>query len=215
MKSLAFAYLRVSGKGQIDGDGFPRQEKTIRTFAKGKFEIAEIFREEGVSGTLAERPALAEMLVNLESNGHGIKTVIIERTDRLARDLMIQETILNDFRKIGVSVISATEGDLIDDDPTRKLVRQVMGAIAEYDKTMTVLKLRAARERIRKRGKKCEGRKGYSDKNQAIVNHIKEFRYQRRTSDWIASWLNDNGFKPLHGSRFNSQIVRNIIHRSS
>ena len=155
------------------------------------------------------------MLVNLESNGHGIKTVIIERTDRLARDLMIQETILNDFRKIGVSVISATEGDLIDDDPTRKLVRQVMGAIAEYDKTMTVLKLRAARERIRKRGKKCEGRKGYSDKNQAIVNHIKEFRYQRRTSDWIASWLNDNGFKPLHGSRFNSQIVRNIIHRSS
>ena len=214
MKSLAFAYLRVSGKGQIDGDGFPRQEKTIRAFSRGKYEIAEIFREEGVSGTLAERPALAEMLVNLESNGHGIKTVIIERTDRLARDLMIQETILNDFRRIGVSVISATEGDLIDDDPTRKLVRQVMGAIAEYDKTMTVLKLRAARERIRKRGKKCEGRKGYSDRNQDIVNHIKQFRYQRRTSDWIASWLNDNGFKPLHGSRFNSQIVRNILHRS-
>ena len=103
MKSLAFAYLRVSGKGQIDGDGFPRQEKTIRTFSRGKYEIAEIFREEGVSGTLAERPALAEMLVSLESNGHGIKTVIIERTDRLARDLMIQETILNDFRRIGVS----------------------------------------------------------------------------------------------------------------
>ena len=215
MKSLAFAYLRVSGKGQIDGDGFPRQEKTIRAFSRGKYEIAEIFREEGVSGTLAERPALAEMLVNLESNGHGIKTVIIERTDRLARDLMIQETILNDFRRIGVSVISATEGDLIDDDPTRKLVRQVMGAIAEYDKTMTVLKLRAARERIRKRGKKCEGRKGYSDRNQDIVNHIKQFRYQRRTSDWIATWLNDNGFKPLHGIRFNGQIVRNILHRSS
>lgn len=214
MKSLAFAYLRVSGKGQIDGDGFPRQEKTIRAFSRGKYEIAEIFREEGVSGTLAERPALAEMLVSLESNGHGIKTVIIERTDRLARDLMIQETILNDFRKIGVSVISATEGDLIDDDPTRKLVRQVMGAIAEYDKTMTVLKLRAARERIRKRGKKCEGRKGYSDRNKDIVNHIKQFRYQRRTSDWIAAWLNDNGFKPLHGTRFNSQIVRNILHRS-
>lgn len=214
MKSKAFAYLRVSSVGQIDGDGFTRQEQTIRNYAKGKFDIVKIFREEGVSGTIADRPALADMLISLEHNGHDVNTVIIERIDRLARDIMVQETILNNFRTIGISVISATDGDLIDNDPTRKLIRQVMGAIAEYDKDITVLKLRAARERIRRRGKKCEGRKGYSDRNKDIVNHINEFRLKRRNSGWIAEWLNDNGFKPLHGSKFNSQIVRNIMHRS-
>ena len=47
-------------------------------------------------------------------------------------------------------------------------MRQVLGAVAEFDKAMTVAKLRGARERMRKTGRaktldgkrgKCEGRK--------------------------------------------------------
>jgi DNA invertase Pin-like site-specific DNA recombinase len=40
-----------------------------------------------------------------------------------------------------------------DDGPTAKLVRQVLGAVAEFDKPMTVAKLRGARERKRKTGR--------------------------------------------------------------
>ena len=47
----------------------------------------------------------------------------------------------------------------IDDTPTAKLVRQVLGAISEFDKAMTVAKLRGARERKRREAGKCEGRK--------------------------------------------------------
>jgi DNA invertase Pin-like site-specific DNA recombinase len=145
----AFGYLRVSGKGQIDGDGFIRQEKTIEKYAKDNgIEVYHIYRDEGVSGTLMNRPALIEMLVDLEENGNGVKTVIVEKMDRLARDLLIQETIISDFREKGISLISAVEGsDLLDVDPTRQLVRQVLGAISEYEKTMLVQKLRVARQR--------------------------------------------------------------------
>ncbi len=212
MKSKAFAYMRVSSAGQIDGDGFFRQEQTIRNYSKGKFEIAQIFREEGVSGTITDRPALADMIISLEQNGHGVNTVIIERIDRLARDIMVQETILNNFRTIGISVISATDGDLIDNDPTRKLIRQVMGAIAEYDKDMTVLKLRAARERIRRRGKKCEGRKSYRDVMPDVIGRINLLSSQRVSSGKIAEILNETGYKPTSGICFTSQIVRNIRH---
>ena len=48
----AHAYLRVSGKGQVDGDGFPRQLKAIREYAAAHdIKIVNVYREEGVSGT--------------------------------------------------------------------------------------------------------------------------------------------------------------------
>ena len=148
----AYGYIRVSGKGQTDGDGFDRQIKAINHYAKANgLEVVHIFREKGVSGTLQDRPALTGMMLDLKENGHDIHTVIIERIDRLARDLMVQENLLYDMGKHGVSVLSATDGDLLEDDPTRKLVRQVLVAIAEYDKTMLVLKLKASRDRIKAR----------------------------------------------------------------
>ena len=107
----AFGYLRVSGKGQIKGDGLVRQEKVIREYAASKgIEIAKLYKDKGVSGTLENRPALAEVMVDLEANGHEIKTVIVEKLDRIARNLMIQESILQDFREGGVNLISALEG---------------------------------------------------------------------------------------------------------
>lgn len=74
---------------------FDRQIKAINDYAKANgFEIVHIYQEEGVSGTLQDRPALTDMVLDLEENSQGIKTVIIEKIDRLARDLMIQENIL-------------------------------------------------------------------------------------------------------------------------
>ena len=50
----AHAYLRVRGKGQVGGDGFPRQLKAIRQYAESRdLKIVRVFREEGVSGKLS------------------------------------------------------------------------------------------------------------------------------------------------------------------
>jgi hypothetical protein len=47
----AFAYLRVSGKGQINGDGFPRQAAAITKHAKAHgLTVSRVFREEGICG---------------------------------------------------------------------------------------------------------------------------------------------------------------------
>ena len=66
----AFAYLRVSGKGQVEGDGFTRQLEAIKKYAKANdIKIIRVFREEGVSGTkdLENRPALSELMTALHS----------------------------------------------------------------------------------------------------------------------------------------------------
>ena len=222
MKKKAFGYLRVSGKGQLKGDGFPRQEKAIRKYAKAnKIEIVKIFKDGGVTGTTGDRPALADLFVDLEENGHGVQTVIIERVDRLARDLMIQEIVIKDFQKHGFKLISAIEGpDLMDGDPTRDLVRQVLGAISEYEKKMLVLKLKSARDRKKRMTGKCEGRKSYFERDPKLLAEVKRLRRKKKgrtrrmSFAKIATVLNGQDFKNAVGQPLSGPALSGMYHRN-
>lgn len=210
----AFAYLRVSGKGQIDGDGFTRQLEAIRQYAKDhEVKIMKVFREEGVSGTkdLDDRPALSDLMVALHSNG--VRTVLVERLDRLARDLMVQESIIGEFHKHDFTLISVTEPDLLQDDPTRKLMRQFMGAIAEWEKSMIVRKLRAARNRVKAKTGRCEGAKpyGYFEGEQAVIERMQRLRTSGMGFDKIAAQLNADGIAPRRGQRWHGLQVNRVL----
>lgn len=155
------AYLRVSGKGQVSENGLRRQSDAIAAYARAHWlQVAATYKDAGVSGAteLSDRAGLAALIDHVESNG--VRTVLVERAEQLARDLMVGEIMLGQFRDLGVRVVAAEAGtDLTaaDDDPTCKLIRQVLGAIAEFDKSVTVAKPRAARERQRRRNGRCEG----------------------------------------------------------
>lgn len=202
--------------GQVDGDGFARQTEAIERYAASSgMVILETFREEGVSGAkdLENRPALQDLLLAIDSGE--VRTVLIERLDRLARDLMVQETILGDLRKRGITVISVTEPDLCSDDPSRKLMRQIFGAIAEYDKAMIVLKLRGARQRMKARTGRCEGAKafGTSDTHRPTIERILSLRNAGMAVDTIAETLNAEGLKSKTGGRWYGSSVRNVLMR--
>ncbi len=210
----AFAYLRVSGKGQVEGDGFTRQLGEIREYARAHgIRLVKVFREEGVSGTkdLENRPAFVELMEALHSNG--VKLVLIEKLDRLARDLMVQETIIGDLRKHGFQLVSVLEPDLLQDDPTRKLMRQLMGAIAEYEKSMIVLKLRGARARTKAKTGRCEGRKpyGFYPGESAVIARMRELRTAGLGFDRIAEQLNADGLKPRKGERWWGRSINNVL----
>ena len=221
MKTKVFAYLRVSSPAQAkdDKDGFTRQESAVRDYATThNMETSAVFYED-ISGTEYDRPVLAELMVTLEKNHHGVKTVIIEKLDRLARDLMVQEAIIRDFQSKGFDLISTMEGvDLCNNDPTRKLIRQMFGAIAEYEKKMLVAKLRASRERMKQRTGKCEGRKGYneSEEGQRTVQYIKllhkkQKHYRRLTLQQIADKLNTEGVTTLDGKKWSLYRVQAVL----
>jgi DNA invertase Pin-like site-specific DNA recombinase len=207
VKTKAFSYLRVSGKGQIEGDGFPRQREAIQRYARHKrIEIAAEYRDEGVSGTKDhfDRPGLTDLLVAIKSNG--VRLVLVERADRLARDLMVGEIILAEFRSLGVQVITADSGtDLTveDDDPTRTLMRQMLGAIAQWEKSIIVQKLRAARVRIRRDKGRCEGRKPYgvNQHEQEVIGKVRQMRRDGLSFTKIAKALNETGVSPRKATR--------------
>jgi DNA invertase Pin-like site-specific DNA recombinase len=210
----AFAYLRVSGKGQIDGDGFPRQLTAIKAYAaKHDIKIIRVFREEGVGGAkeLENRPALLELMTALHSNG--VKLVMVEKLDRLARDLMVQETIIGDLRKNGFDLVSVGEPDLLQNDPSRKLMRQIFGAISEYEKTMIVLKLRGARVRQKAKTGRCEGAKPYGELpgEVEVIERMKALRATGMVFDRIAAALNAEGIRPRRGARWHGLTVNKIL----
>lgn len=127
----SFGYLRVSGKGQEAGDGYTRQLQSINRYAAvNDIKVIRIFKERGVSGEkeLKDRPAFMEMLTALHANG--VRLILIERLDRLARSLYVQESIIAELKRHGFELISVEEPDLMKDDPGRVMFRQFQGAIA-------------------------------------------------------------------------------------
>jgi DNA invertase Pin-like site-specific DNA recombinase len=212
----AHAYLRVSGKGQVDGDGFPRQLKAVRDYATAHdMKIVNVYREEGVTGTKEsmDRPAFAEMMTALHSNG--VRTIVIEKLDRLARDLMVQEATIADLQKHGFTLVSVAEPDLMATDPTRILMRQLMGAVAQYDKCQVVLKLRGARIRAKAKAQdgRCEGRKpyGFYDGEDAVIERMKALRATGLGFDRIAAQMNVEGLKTRTGARWHGLVVNRIL----
>jgi len=104
---------------------------------------AREFCERPGASDLDNRPALAELLEERASNG--VRVILIERLERLERDVLVQEGILAETRKRGFELVSALEPDLFQDDDTRILLRQILGSIARYDKAMIAAKLRSVR----------------------------------------------------------------------
>ena len=214
----AFAYLRVSGKGQVDGDGFPRQLAAVNGYAKEHgIRIARVFREKGVTGAKEsmDRPAWAEMMTALHSNG--VRTIIIEKLDRLARDLMVQEATIADLARHGFTLVSVAEPDLMATDATRVLMRQFMGAVAQYDKCQIVLKLRGARVRQRAATGRCEGRKpfGYREGEPVIIERMTALKAAGISGRGIAAKLNAEGIPTRTGKPWRDAVVGQILQRAT
>lgn len=224
---IAFSYLRVSGKGQVHGDGFPRQREKIAKWAKRtRCEIQAEFVEKGISGTseLSDRPALTELFSAVLASG--VRMVVVEKADRLARDLIVSELLLQQFHEIGVQVIEAESGtDLTagnESNPTAKLIRQILAAVAEFDKTSIVLKTRAARLRIRRETGRCEGRKPFGARTgeEEVLNQMRKLRRKphgqpRKSFAEIAAELNDAGIPTRSGKKWAPEVVRRILSRTS
>jgi DNA invertase Pin-like site-specific DNA recombinase len=219
----AYAYLRVSTKGQIEKDGFRRQRDAIRQFAtETKITIAKYYKEEGISGTKgeADRPAFQEMVADILSNG--VRTVIVERLDRLAREYRVQEQLLIYLASKGISLLNASTGENITEaihsDPMKKAIVQIQGVFAELEKSLLVKRLKKARERKRTETGKCEGTKGWDEidpeRKAEVLKLVRRLRRtprgggRQKSYQSIADYFNSEGIKPLRGEVWSAQLVR-------
>lgn len=227
-RSPAVAYLRVSTDRQSEhGLGLDIQERAIREWAKtAGYRIVASCRDEGVSGSngLEDREGLAEALRLLHD---GVaRALIVYRLDRLARDLVIQEQLLAEVWRMSADVYSTASGesDLRDDpdDPSRRMIRQVLGAVSEYERAMISLRLRRGRARKAEEGGYAYGAPtfGYraenrelvpEDEEQATLARIVELREAGNSLRQIADALHEEGRRPKRGGRWYAQTVARAL----
>ena len=179
-----------------------------------------MFKEEGVSGTKgeADRPAFQEMVSEILRDG--VKTVIVEGLDRLAREYRIQETLIVYLASKNIELLSArTEENVTEavmSDPMRKALVQIQGVFAELEKNLLVRKLRVARERKRKETGKCEGRKSYQEAMPEVVREIRRLRRKKKGMPRmpytkIADELNRRGRKTMTGKKWTGVLVQSVL----
>jgi DNA invertase Pin-like site-specific DNA recombinase len=223
------AYLRVSTATQVDdGAGLHVQEQAVRAWAKEhRHRIVGFAREEGVSGSngIENCEVLPEVLAALQARQ--ADGLVVYRLDRLARDLVLQEQLLAEVRRIGAEVFTssdAEQGYLADDpdDPSRKLIRQVLGAVSEYQRAMIALRLRSGRRHKLLAGGFAGGTPRYGfaavdgelvldPEEQKALDRMREMRDGGFSLRAIADALTIEGYTTKRGGRWHPYTVARLL----
>ena len=189
----AVGYMRTSSIANVG-------EAAIQAFAKrAGMVIVDWFYDAAVSGAerIEQRPGFMAMLDRIA--GNGVYCIIVESPDWFARDLAVQLAGHDFLRKLGVSLIPATAPDFFTEEtPTAVLVRQVLGAISQFEKASLVAKLKAARDRKRAATGKCGGKPSMAETRPELVALARKLRHTRsgrqRSLREISRELAERGF---------------------
>ena len=223
MKELSVTYYRTSSNGSVgkEKDSRKRQELECRTFSKrNNLKIVKEFYEKGVKGkdSIEDRKMFQEMLSFCEANE--IRTILFENASRFSRDLITQETGYRLLTEKGYKLISCdSPTTFIEETPTSKMIRQILGSVSEFEKDNLVSKLRGSRVRKRninkakgittKSGKgKCEGRKNWKELNPELIRECKRLRRRNPKTGKklsyrkIANEIFRLGFRNNSGNKF-------------
>src|SRR5271157_2540799 len=112
-----------------------------------------MFKDDGLSGTTTKRPALSRCLKTLQQGD----TLIVWKLDRLGRNLRDLIAMLDDLRARGVKFCSLTEA-IDTDTPTGRAMWQMIGVLAELERSLIAERTRAGVKAAQTRGVKF-GRK--------------------------------------------------------
>lgn len=206
--------------------GLDVQRSHIAKFAEQHdYAVLRCFAEEGVSGAESNRAMWSNLIVFLAQNPD-IQTVIILRLDRLARDLMLQETMLAELMKKGIRLVSVDEPDLCSSDPTRTMYRQIRGAISQFERSLISTRLRQGRLKKAETGAYAGGAVpyGYRIVNGALSIHEPEavvvraiFRARRKPKQGkrlsyakIAKMFNGQGVQAPRGASWAACSVHSL-----
>jgi DNA invertase Pin-like site-specific DNA recombinase len=225
MRQRAVIYLRTSTESQVDKQGPKVQEDLCRAYADSLgIDVVTVLHEAAVTGKTDERPQYAEALVMIDDGDADI--VLFSSLDRLARTLTVQEALLNRAWSVGAEVHAANFGVILEDDPDdpmRTFIRQVMGAVAQLDRSMLTARMMAGRRKKKAEGGKGEGaypfgytKEGPDPAEQITLDRIRELiAVDRLSFDEAATILNSEGRATRSGNAWTRQNLAKICATAS
>jgi DNA invertase Pin-like site-specific DNA recombinase len=207
----------------VEGDSAERQRAAIRSHAeRAGVEVVAEYYDAAVSGAdpIQHRPGFASMLERIE--GDGVRLVLVENASRFARDLTVQLTGHAMLQGLGIELVPVDAPTYFTDPtPTAEMVRQILGAVSQFEKASLVAKLRSARDRgSAAAGRRVEGRKPVLTGDAlALARKLRRrnpHTGERRSLRTISAVLADAGHvTPKTGKPFSAEVIRLALQRGS
>ena len=173
----------------------------------------------GFSGGTLERPALKELLADIEAGK--VDVVVIYKIDRLSRSLVDFAELQSRFEKHGVSFVSVTQ-QIDTSGSTGRMMLNILMTFAQYEREIIADRIRDKMAATRKQGKFAGGTLpyGYKSENKKMVIRQDEAEVLKRifqryleiqSPKQIAIELNSNGLRIRTGREWNtSHIYRQL-----
>lgn len=215
----AVAYIRVSTEQQADKYGIDAQKTAILDYAKThNLEVIRFYEEVG-SGA-KEREVLETLCLGTEGQRTDFDTVIVFKTDRIARETKLYFYYLYLLEKQGIKLLSTVE-EYDEDSAIANIYLSILQFVAEQERKNITMRTSNGKREKAKEGGFCGGRVpfGYMTKGKELVPHPIESRYVkmvftcldggmslRATSDFV----NANGGLNRQGQPFTMATVRSI-----
>ncbi|MFH1549993.1 MAG: recombinase family protein [Planctomycetota bacterium] len=217
----AAGYVRVSQeRAAQNGFGLDAQEADVRRHADyRRWQMFDIYRENGVSGYRRERPSLERLLADAKCGKFDVVVFpSIDRVGRSVKDVIEIEAVL---RGCGVGVIFVREG-IDTSTPTGELFRNIMASISQFEGRLIAERLSKGRCAKKSQGGYVGGRipYGYRNEGGALVNVQEEAAAVKQIFQWkaagkslrkIVGLLNAGDTKPRRGGAWSDSTVWNIL----
>jgi DNA invertase Pin-like site-specific DNA recombinase len=146
LRVALYARVSTTDKGQDP----EMQLRELRELASRRgMEISGEYVDRGVSGSRESRPALDRLMT--DARRRRFDSVMVWKLDRFARSLKFLVVMLADLSALGVAFISVRDNlDL--STPSGRLMFHVIGAMAEFERSLTVERVRAGISHARAKG---------------------------------------------------------------
>lgn len=221
-KTQAAAYYRTSSATNVGGDSDARQRAACAEFARRTgMAVAAEFYDAAVSGAdpIDTRAGFAKLLAWCDE--HSVRVILVENASRFARDLAVQLAGHALLRQRGIELVPVDAPTYFTDPtPTAEMVRQILGAVSQFEKASLVAKLRGARDRKSvAAGQRIEGRKGYDQTNPDLVREARRLARKSpltkksRSLLAISAELATLGFVTGTGKPFSASQVQRLLGR--
>jgi DNA invertase Pin-like site-specific DNA recombinase len=212
----AVAYYRTSSATNVgaDKDSLKRQQDAVGACAAAhSLQIVHEYYDAAVSGAdpVDTRPGFTDMLAYML--GNGARTIIVENASRFAHDLIVQETGYQALKAKGIELIAADSPDsFVSDTPTAVLIRQILGAVAQFDKATLLHKLRGARDRKSAAlGRRIEGNPNWKPVPLAAVEIARAARSRGLTLRAVSAELASAGFLGPSGKHYGPESIKRML----
>ena len=218
----AYLYARFSPR-RGESQSNEMQLHYCRQHAKDKgYSIGGEYSDEYASGDDQDRAGLWAAMAELTRGD----VLIVWRLDRLARDVLLCEVIHREARKAGAT-IEAVEGTT-ENTPEGVLMRQILQAMAEYEKKVIAMRTKYAMTRLQASGRRmtrpdrlpygwrlrAEDQQMEPDpEERAVIEIIRELHAAGHSLRAISMILADRGIMARCGGVWRASSLARVVHR--